>query len=115
MPCIPFSSLQYLIGGRYPHQIRDLRETVLIRNGCLHAERTVDLDGLGHPQNLDPTVRGHSLGWREGDVFVVDTVGFADSHSACVGGVPSGSAKHGVERSAARRTPTAARCGSGAW
>jgi hypothetical protein len=40
--------------------------------------RQVFLDGRGHPKNLDPTWKGHSVGKWEGDTLVVDTIGFND-------------------------------------
>ena len=40
--------------------------------------RQVFLDGRVHPQELDPTWLGHSIGRWEGDTLVVDTVGFND-------------------------------------
>ena len=40
--------------------------------------RQVFLDGGGHPQDPDPTWRGHSIGRWEGDTLVIDTVGFND-------------------------------------
>jgi len=36
----------------------------------------VFLDGRGHPKDLDPTWRGHSVGMWDGDTLVVDTTGF---------------------------------------
>ena len=36
------------------------------------------MDGRGHPDDLEPTWLGHSVGWWEDDVLVVDTVGFND-------------------------------------
>ena len=40
--------------------------------------RQVFLDGGGHPQDPDPTWRGHSIGRWEGDTLLIDTVGFND-------------------------------------
>ena len=40
--------------------------------------RQIFLDGRGHPKDADPTWTGHSTGKWEGDVLVVDTVGFND-------------------------------------
>ena len=42
--------------------------------------RYIYLDGRSHPEKdeLDPTTNGHSIGRWEGDVLVVDTVGFND-------------------------------------
>ena len=38
--------------------------------------RQVFLDGRGHPKDMDPTWRGQSIGRWEGDILVVDTIGF---------------------------------------
>ena len=40
--------------------------------------RQVFMDGRKHPplDELDPTWKGHSIGWWEGDTLVIDTVGF---------------------------------------
>ena len=57
------------------------------------------MDGREHPENVERTLQGHSIGWWEGDTLVVDTRLLAD-HRAGNGfsGVPSGSQKHVVER-----------------
>jgi hypothetical protein len=40
--------------------------------------RQIFLDGRMHPNKLEPTWLGHSIGRWEGDALVVDTVGFND-------------------------------------
>jgi hypothetical protein len=40
--------------------------------------RQVFMDGRKHPEELDPSWYGHSIGWWEGDTLVVDTIGFND-------------------------------------
>jgi hypothetical protein len=102
--CIPYpapmlSSLPYL------NQI-DLRndKTILIRTEFFNVDRTVYMDGRGHPANGPRTLQGHSIGRWEGDVLVVDTALFADhpvGNSQGLGrlfGLPSGPRKHLVER-----------------
>lgn len=96
--CIPFSSPRNVIGSLYMHELRHAGETALIRNEYLHSERVVYMDGRDHPDDFERTVQGHSIGWWEGDVLIVDTIGFADNRSAYGNGVPSGSQKHVVER-----------------
>ncbi len=54
--------------------------------------RQVFLDGRGHPSNWDPAWMGHSLGKWEGDVLVVDTVGFNDR--SWLGGIGGGPIPH---------------------
>jgi hypothetical protein len=52
--------------------------TLLVNIGEMDvaASRQVFLDGRGHPNDLDPTWMGHSIGKWEGDILVVDTIGF---------------------------------------
>ncbi len=82
----------------------ELREsTIIIRNERFNAERTIYLDGRGHPENGEFSNQGHSIGWWEDDVLVVDTTLFRDHRAPISGqqgneGVPSGAGKHVVER-----------------
>jgi Carboxypeptidase regulatory-like domain len=54
--------------------------------------RQVYLDGRGHPADWDPTWVGHSIGKWDGDVLVVDTVGFNDR--SWIGGLGEGRLPH---------------------
>jgi hypothetical protein len=54
--------------------------------------RQVFLDGRGHPSNWDPTWMGHSIARWEGDLLVVDTVGFNDR--SWLGGLGGGPLPH---------------------
>lgn len=50
---------------------------VILFEGIL-GYRQIFMDGRGHPEDADPTWLGHSIGWWEDDVLVVDTTGFND-------------------------------------
>ncbi|MGI9257199.1 MAG: hypothetical protein ACR2QQ_00045 [Gammaproteobacteria bacterium] len=50
---------------------------VELRGEDLTIDRTVYMDGRGHPDDLEPTLAGHSIGWYDGDTFVVETVGIS--------------------------------------
>lgn len=54
--------------------------------------RQVFLDGRSHPTNGDPTWMGHSLGKWDGDVLVVDSIGFNDR--SWIGGIGTGNLPH---------------------
>ena len=56
------------------------------------------MDGRGHLEGGERILTGHSIGWWDGDVLVVDTRNFADHRSPYQTGVPSGAQKHVVER-----------------
>ena len=85
---------------RYPMQIEFLEEDeiIMIRVQYFDQERTVYMDGRGHPPTDVRTHEGHSIGRWEGDVLVVDTTNFADDRSPYQNGTPSGAQKHVVER-----------------
>jgi hypothetical protein len=46
--------------------------------GNIHSYRQIFMDGRGHPDDLEPTWYGHSIGHWEGDTLVIETVGFND-------------------------------------
>ncbi len=79
-------------------QINDDEETIAIRSELFDDQRTVYMDGRGHPEGGERILVGHSIGWWEGDTLVVDTKSFADHRSPYQTGVPSGAQKHVVER-----------------
>lgn len=88
----------------YVNEIVLQDDVVLIRNERFNIERTVYMDGRGHPENGEPLNQGHSIGWWEGDVLVVDTTLFAPNRSPIFGrpirpgGIPSSPGKHVTER-----------------
>lgn len=92
-PPFQIGSSNYLTG------IEILDDRVLMRNEFFNSVRTIYTDGRSHPENAEPANLGHSIGWWEDDVFVVDTRNFAGhrfgNHTS---GVPSSTQKHLVER-----------------
>jgi len=50
---------------------------VILYEGIL-GFRQIFMDGRDHPEDIDPSWLGHSIGWWEDDVLVVDTIGFND-------------------------------------
>jgi hypothetical protein len=48
-----------------------------ITYGLYNFERRIHIGMAAHPDNLEPSFAGHSIGNWEGDTLVVDTVGFA--------------------------------------
>ena len=60
--------------------------------------RQIFTDGRGFPENREPTWLGYSIGKWDGDVLVVDTVGFNDETLLDDGGYPHTDALHITER-----------------
>jgi hypothetical protein len=94
--CIPAGAPQLML---YPvaSLVTVNERTVVFDIDWLDAQRIVHL-GAAHPVDLEPSLQGHSIGHWEGDVLVVDTIGFAP-HAEGIGfGMPSSASKHLVER-----------------
>lgn len=60
--------------------------------------RQIYTDGRKHPDDLEPTYMGNSVGRFEGDTLVVDTVGFNDKTWLDPMGLPHSDALHVTER-----------------
>ena len=79
-------------------EINEDEQIILIRSEFWDEERTVYMDGRGHPGEGERYTSGHSIGWWDGETLVVDTRNFTDHRSPYQMGLPSGSQKHVVER-----------------
>ena len=51
-------------------------DRITLQYGYLDFVRTIHLNQSEHPEDIEPSVTGHSIGWWEGDTLVVDTIGF---------------------------------------
>jgi len=58
------------------NRITQNNDTIVIQYGQMDLRRTVYMNMKTHPANVKPTRAGHSIGRWEGDVLIVDTVGF---------------------------------------
>ncbi len=95
--CVPYASPN-IARAPYLNEIDIQGDTIFIRSEFFNVERTIYLDGRGHPENGERTNQGHSIGTWEGDVLVVDTTLFTDDRTGNGRGIPSGPQKHAVER-----------------
>ena len=96
--CVGPASPAILAVGLYVNEIQLGEQTILLRSEFFDSDRTIYMDGRGHPGTGERTGQGHSVGWWEEDILVVDTVQFAEHRSGNGTGVPSGAQKHVVER-----------------
>jgi hypothetical protein len=58
------------------NRITQNKDNIVIQYGQMDLRRTVYMNMKAHPANAKPTRAGHSIGRWEGDVLIVDTVGF---------------------------------------
>jgi hypothetical protein len=71
---------------------------VIVYEGNIHSFRQIFLDGRKHPEYVDPSWFGHSIGGWEKDTLVVDTIGFNDRSWYDGRGTPHTEQLHTVER-----------------
>lgn len=93
--CAPGSILSDW-SGESVNRIAQGADTIVLTYGRLGLERTIHLNLAAHPASVTPSRAGHSIGRWEGDVLVVDTVGFLPGTLA--GTTPHSGALHVVER-----------------
>jgi hypothetical protein len=93
--CLPGSILSDW-GGEPVNRITHGAGTITIAYGAHGRERTIDLRNTIHLGSMDPSWAGHSIGWWEGDVLVVDTIGIEPG--PLVGTTPHSDQLHVVER-----------------
>jgi len=82
--------------GEPVNRITQRMDTVTLQYGFLGLERIVRMGVAGHPNQIEPTRAGHSIGRWDGDVLVVDTIGFLPG--TLRGVTPHSEQMHVVER-----------------
>ena len=58
-----------------PIEIEVYDDRIVIKGEDLTVDRTVHIDGRGHPENTARSPEGHSIGWFEDGSLVIETVG----------------------------------------
>ena len=86
--------------GGYPWRFIQYRNThiFILWEANIHSYRQIFMDGRKHPDDLDPTWYGHSIGRFEGKTLVVDTIGYNDKTWFDFKGNPHTEQLHTVER-----------------
>jgi hypothetical protein len=95
--CLP-PGMPRLMANPYPFEILHTPGRVtLIFTADSHTRR-IFTDGRGHPEDLDPTFNGHSIGRWEGDTLVVETIGLRDDTDLQSTGLPKSGELRVIER-----------------
>jgi len=83
----------------YPAEIiQDRDRIIVIFEGGGHVWREIHMDGREHPENVNPTYFGHSVGHWEGDTLVIDTVGYNEKTWLDYSGYMHTEQLHTIER-----------------
>jgi hypothetical protein len=64
------------------NRITQNKDTIVLQYGQMGLKRTIHMTMKDHPATIKPSRVGHSIGRWDGDVLVVDTVGFAPGYLA---------------------------------
>jgi hypothetical protein len=83
--------------GQYPVEFLFTPGRVTTHHEAWMQWRNIYTDGRGHPDDLDATFEGDSIGHWDGDTLVVDTIGIKDSVALAMG-VKHSDKMHLVER-----------------
>jgi len=94
--CLPFGLLRSMNSPHAMQIVESAKYVALLyeQNTWFHV---VPIDGRAHPQDLDPTWFGNSVGKWDGDTLVVDTIGFNGQTRLDTVGHPHSDALHMVE------------------
>ena len=62
------------------NEVKQTEDTIELSYGFMDIVRTIHLDLDRHPENIEPSRAGHSIGKWEDGVLIVDTVGFSEGY-----------------------------------
>jgi hypothetical protein len=100
-PAIKCDPANILFGWVHDRHVNDIIQNdneITMKYGYMDFVRTIHLNQASHPKNITPSRGGHSIGKWDGDVLVVDTVGFSPGVLIPIIGVMSSNQMHIVER-----------------
>ena len=100
-PVLKCSPINIIEGWNHDINVNEITQQddkIVLQYGYVDFVRTIHMDMDMHPENIQPSVAGHSIGRWEDDVLVVDTVGFKEGLLLHQGGVHHSPYLHVVER-----------------
>jgi hypothetical protein len=74
--CRPTSIIFDWVFDGAVNRITQEADRIVINYGLYSFERVIHMNMTAHPANVTPSYAGHSIGRWDGDVLVVDTIGF---------------------------------------
>jgi hypothetical protein len=96
--CLPGPSPRAHNVSLFPIQIVQTPQQIVFLYEYFTVFRVIPLNQKSHPDDLEPSFLGHSIGRWEGDTLVVDIVGFNDKGWVLSGGIFHSEALHVTER-----------------
>ena len=99
-PAIKCNPANILFGWTHDQHVNDIVQKdgdITLQYGYMDFVRTIHMNAV-HPRTIAPTTAGHSTGRWDGDVLVVDTIGFAPSVLIPIVGLMHSDQMHVIER-----------------
>lgn len=87
-----------IVSAPFPMELLINEDRITILYEYDHQIRRVYMDGRNHPDDLYPTLMGHSVGYWENDVLVVETIGLESSYFRPSGALPYSNSAQITER-----------------
>ena len=98
LKCHPANIFFAWLRDKHVNEIVQADDTITLKYGYMNLVRTIHLNVNEHPRNMAPSTGGHSIGKWEGDVLVVDTIGFTPGLLVPLTGLHNSARMHTVER-----------------
>ena len=96
--CVPTNLFADWTFDQHVNLIEQSESTITMTYGFMDMVRTIHLNMEKHPDNIQPSRAGHSIGHWEDSTLVVDTIGFAEGYLDGRNGVKHSEEFHVVER-----------------
>jgi hypothetical protein len=100
-PALKCSPSNIIFGWTHDQNVNKITQTknaLTLTYGYMDFVRTIYLNLSEHPKNLTSSIAGHSIGTLDGDVLVVDTIGFAPGVLIPISGLMHSNQLHVTER-----------------
>lgn len=96
--CQPINVIADWIFDQHINRIEQSDDTIALTYGFMDIVRTIHLDMDEHPDNIEATRAGHSIGHWEDNTLVVDTIGFQPGYLDGRFGIKHSDRLHVTER-----------------
>lgn len=96
--CHPINIIEGWNHDQHVNHIEQTDDKIMLQYGYVDFARTIHLDADQHPQGIEPSVAGYSIGRWDGEVLNVETIGFLPGVLLHQGGVSHTADMRIVER-----------------
>jgi len=96
--CMATNIFQDWTFDQHMNRIEQNEDTIILTYGFMDIVRTIHLSVDSHPEHIEPSRAGHSIGKWDGNTLVVDTVGFSEGYLDGRNGVKHSDQLHVTER-----------------